>query len=149
LGQQGSTRIRMLRPPGSTERLPGAMYFHGAGWVMGDVNTHDRLVRDIVNGVQAAVVFVDYDRSPEHHYPVAIEEDYAATQYVVEHPHEFNVDAARLAVAGDSVGGNMAAVVSLLAKDRQGPTIRFQLLFCPVADANFDTGSYHEFANGP
>ena len=83
----------------------------------------------IVTGVQAAVVFIDYDRSPEHHYPVAIEEDYAATQYVVDHAHEFNVDAARLAVAGDSVGGNMVAVVSLLAKARQGPRIRFQLMF--------------------
>jgi acetyl esterase len=126
-----------------------AMYFHGAGWVMGDVNTHDRLVREIADGAQVAVVFVDYDRSPEDHYPVAIEEDYAATKYVAEHPDEFNVDANRLAIAGDSVGGNMTAVVSLLAKERKGPAIRVQLLFYPVTDANFDNGSYNTFADGP
>jgi acetyl esterase len=149
VGPKGSTRIRIIRPHGNKERLPVVMYFHGAGWVMGDVNTHDRLMREIADGAQVAVVFVDYDRSPENHYPVAIEEDYAATKYVAEHPDEFNVDANRLAIAGDSVGGNMTAVVSLLAKERKGPAIRFQLLFYPVTDANFDNGSYNTFADGP
>src|SRR5262249_47420865 len=95
------------------------------------------------------VVFVDYDRSPESRYPVAIEEDFAATKYVAEHGDEFNVDPGRLAIAGDSVGGNMTAVVALLAKQRKGPPIRFQPMFYPVTDANFDTGSYNQSADGP
>jgi acetyl esterase len=99
------------------------MYFHGAGWVMGDSITHDRLVRELAVGANATVVFVDYDRAPEHHYPVAIEEAYAATFYVSEHAEEIGVDSTRLAVAGDSVGGNMATVVALLAKQRSGPAI--------------------------
>jgi len=149
VGPTGSTRIRIIRPQGAHGVLPVVMYFHGAGWVMGDVNTHDRLVRQLAEGARAAVVFVDYERSPEARYPVAIEQDYAATKYVAEHAAELNVDASRLAVAGDSVGGNMAAVVSLMAKERQGPAIKFQLLFYPVTDTNFDNGSYNEFANGP
>ena len=95
------------------------------------------------------VIFVDYDRSPEVHYPVAIEEDYAVTKYVSEHPADFNVDASRLAIGGDSVGGNMTAVVSLLAKEQNGPAIAAQLLFYPVTDAGMDDGSYNAFANGP
>ena len=105
--------------------------------------------REIANGAKAAVVFVDYDRSPEARYPIAIEQAYAATRYVADHAKEFHVDASRLAVAGDSVGGNMAAVVTLLAKERGGPAIDQQVLFYPVTDANFDTGSYNQFANGP
>lgn len=149
VGPTGSTRIRILRPQGNKETLPVVMYFHGAGWVMGDVNTHDRLVRQIVDGAKVAVVFVDYDRSPEARYPIAIEQDYAATKYVAEHAAEFNVDASRLAIAGDSVGGNMTAVVSLMAKERKGPAIKYQVLFYPVTDTNFENGSYNQFANGP
>ena len=148
-GPTGKVRIRVLRPHGAKGMLPVVMYFHGAGWVMGSTRTHDRLVREIADGAQAAVVFVDYDRSPEARFPIAIEQDYAATKYVAEHAGEFDVDASRLAIAGDSVGGNMAAVVSLLAKERKGPAIRYQLLFYPVTDANFETGSYNQFANGP
>ncbi len=125
------------------------MYFHGAGWVMGDATTHDRLVRQLAVGANATVVFVDYARAPEHRYPVAIEEAYAATCNVSEHGEEFGVDPIRLAVAGDSVGGNMATVVSLLAKQRSGPVIAGQLLFYPVTNADFDSGSYKQFANGP
>ena len=91
---------------------------------MGDTTTHDRLVREVAVGAHAAVVFVNYDRSPEAHYPVAIEEDYAVTKYVAEHPREFNIDAAGLAIAGDSVGGNMTAVVSLLAKSARVRPVR-------------------------
>jgi acetyl esterase len=149
VGPGGETRIRIIRPAGVPDALPVIVYFHGAGWVMGDTTTHDRLVRQLAVGARATVVFVDYDRSPEARYPVAIEQDYAVTRYVAEHPAEFNVDASRLAIAGDSVGGNMTAVVSLLAKERKGPAITAQLLFYPVTDAGMDSESYRTFADGP
>ena len=148
-GPTGSIRIRTVRPHGAKGNLPVVMYFHGGGWILGSKATHDRLVRELATATRAEIVFVDYERSPEARYPVAIEQDYAATKYVAEHAREFGVDAARLAVAGDSVGGNMAAVVSLLAKERKGPAIRYQLLYYPVTYANFDDGSYNQFANGP
>src|SRR6202007_1360508 len=116
---------------------------------LGDRDTHDRLVREIAVGAQAAVVFVDYARAPEACYPVAIEQAYAATRYVVEHNARLRVDPLRLAVAGDSVGGNMAAAVTLMARQRRGPKITFQVLFYPVTDAGFDTPSYARFADGP
>lgn len=149
IGPTGRTRVRVLRPEGAEGVLPVIVYFHGAGWVMGDTTTHDRLVRDLAVGANAVVVFVDYDRSPEARYPVAIEQDYAVTEYVSAHPGEFGVDASRLVIAGDSVGGNMTAVVSLLAKERRGPTITAQLLFYPVTDASLSQASYMEFADGP
>jgi len=149
VGPTGNVSVRIVRPQNASGVLPVVMYFHGGGWVLGDKNTHDRLIREIANGAQAAVVFVDYNRSPETQYPVPIEQAYAATQYVATHAQELNIDPTRLAVAGDSVGGNMAAAVTLLAKQHGGPKIDFQLLFYPVTDANFDDGSYQEFANGP
>ena len=149
VGPTGSVPIRIVRPVGATEVLPVVMYFHGGGWVLGDRDTHDRLLREIAVGAQAAVVFVDYARSPEAHYPVAIEQAYAATRYVAENAAELRIDPLRLAVAGDSVGGNMAAAVTLMAKQRRGPTIAFQVLFYPVTDAGFDTPSYTQFAEGP
>jgi len=148
-GTTGKIALRIVRPEHVKGALPVIMYFHGGGWVLGDKNAHDRLVREIANGAQAEVVFVDYDRSPETKYPVPIEQAYAATRYVAEHAREFNVDASRMAVAGDSVGGNMAAAVTLLAKERGGPALRAQVLFYPVTDARFDDGSYNEFASGP
>ncbi|WP_020649156.1 alpha/beta hydrolase [Solimonas variicoloris] len=149
-GPTGQVRVRIVRPAGNkTELLPVIVYFHGGGWVLGGTDTHDRLIRELANGAQAAVVFVDYDRSPEAQYPVPLEQGYAALKYVAEHAAELKVDASRLAVAGDSVGGNMAAANTLLAKQRGGPQIDFQLLFYPVTDADFDNGSYREFANGP
>lgn len=142
-------RLRTIRPATLQGGSGVIMYFHGAGWVMGDSTTHDRLVRQLAIGAGALLVFVDYERAPEHRYPVAIEEAYAATCYVAGHPEEFGVDVNRVAVAGDSVGGNMAAVVALLAKQRSGPRIAGQLLFYPVTNADFDTGSYQQFADGP
>jgi len=147
-GPGGHVKIRIVRPKGSTEALPAIMYYHGAGWVLGDFNTFDRLVMELSNRVNAAVVFVDYTHSPEAKYPVAIEEDYAAAAYVAQNGKLLNVDSSRLAVAGDSVGGNMAAVIAMLAKQRKGPRIGFQVLFYPVTDANFDTPSYRQFASG-
>jgi acetyl esterase len=137
-GRQNSERV-----------LPVIMHFHGGGWVLGDVNTHDRLIREIAVGVHAAVVFVDFDRSPEAQFPIPVEEAYAATKYVAENGSVLNVDGSRLAVLGDSAGGNMAAAVTLLSKQRRGPKIAFQLLFYPVTDANFETGSYTQFQDGP
>jgi acetyl esterase len=149
VGPTGSVRLRIVRPHGSSGTLPVAMHFHGGGWILGDAATHDRLIREIASGAQAAVVFVDYDRSPEAGYPVAIEQAYAATKYVAENGAAFKVDPTRLAVVGESVGGNMAAAVTLLAKERGGPKIAFQVLLYPVTDADFTTGSYNQFADGP
>ena len=140
--------LTIVRPAGVKGTLPVFMYFHGGGWVLGDYPTHERLVRDLVAGSGAVAVFVNYTSSPEAHYPVAINQAYAATQWVAEHGKEINVDGKRLAVVGNSVGGNMAAVVSLMAKDKGTPAIRYQVLLWPVTDANFDTGSYNQFAEG-
>jgi acetyl esterase len=149
VGPTGSVRIRIVRPEGATGTLPVVMHFHGGGWILGDKETHDRMTREIAVGANAAVVFVDYDRSPEAEYPVAIEQAFAATRYVAEHGDELGLDPTRLAVLGDSVGGNMAAAVTLLAKAEGGPRIGFQVLCYPVTDANFETGSYTTFAEGP
>ena len=124
------------------------MFTHGGGWVLGDFPTHERLVRDLVVESGAAAVFPDYTPSPEAQYPTAINQAYTATKWVAEHGGDIGVDGGRLAVVGNSVGGNMAAVVSLMAKDKGGPTIRFQALMWPVTNADFDTASYLEFADG-
>jgi acetyl esterase/lipase len=140
--------LTIVRPAGETKTVPVFMFFHGGGWVLGDFPTHQRFVRDLVAESGAAAVFVNYTPSPEAQYPVAINQAYAATKWVAEHGREIDVDGRRLAVVGNSVGGNMAAVVSLMAKDKGGPDIRFQALMWPVTDAYFDTTSYHEFADG-
>ena len=147
-GSQGQISIRIIRPKGSTRTLPAVIYLHGGGWVRGDKDAFDRVVREIAVGADAAVVFVDYSRSPEARYPVAIEEAYAATKYIAVNGRSLNLDPARIAVAGDSAGANMAAVVALLAKQRSGPTLTCQVLFNPATDACFDTPSYEQFATG-
>src|SRR5215208_592876 len=149
VGPKGRTDIRIYRPESAKGPLPVVIYTHGGGWVLGDRETHDRLVRELTIGANAVVVFVDYDRAPESRYPVAVEESYAVLKYVAEHPDEFGADASRIAIAGDSVGANMTAVVALLAKERKGPDVKAQLLFYPVTDASMSTGSYKEFAEGP
>jgi acetyl esterase len=141
--------ITIVRPPNSSnETLPVVMYFHGGGWVLGDFDTHDRLVRELANKANVAVIFVNYTPSPEAKYPVALEQAYAATKWVAQNGQTINVNSSSLAVVGDSVGGNMAAAVTLLAKERGEPSIRFQVLFYPVTDANFDTPSYMTYQNG-
>ena len=146
VGPEARVSIRIVRPKGNKEALPVVMYFHGGGWVLGDKDTHDRLVREIANGANAAVVFVNFTPSPEAQFPIPIEEAYAATKYIAEKGTELNLDPSRLAVAGDSAGGNMAAAVTLLAKERHGPKIDYQVLIYPVTDANFNTQSYQQYA---
>lgn len=148
VGPTGKVNLRVIRPKGAKGALPVVIYFHGGGWVLGDANTHDRLVREIAHGSGAAVVFVDYSRAPESRYPTAIEEAYAATKFVVQNAKSFTLDTSRVVVAGDSVGGNMATVVAMLARERGGPAIGLQVLFYPVTDANFDWPSYQQFASG-
>ena len=141
-------KIHIVKPSNAKGILPVFMFFHGGGWVLGDFPTHKRLVRDLVVESGAAAVFVDYTPSPEAHYPVAVNQAYVATKWVSAHGQEIGVDGKRLAVVGNSVGGNMAAVVSLMAKDKKGPKIKLQILLWPVTDANFETGSYNQFATG-
>lgn len=148
VGPNGDLNIRIVRPKGNNKILPVVIYIHGGGWILGDKNIYNRLLADISNGSGAAVVFVDFTRSPEAQYPIAIEEAYAATKYISENGSSFNIDSSKLAIVGDSVGGNMAAVVSILAKERGGPKIDYQILFYPVTDANFETTSYNEFYKG-
>ena len=147
LGQQKVT-LKIVRPAKVKGELPVFMFFHGGGWVLGDFPTHQRLIRDLVVGSGAVAVYVDYTPSPEAHYPTAIDQAYGATRWVAEHGKEIGVDSKRLAVAGNSVGGNMAAVVALMAKEQKTPVLRFQLLLWPVTDASFETGSYKQFAEG-
>ncbi|WP_416481221.1 alpha/beta hydrolase [Streptomyces sp. CL12] len=147
-GPTGSVRARIVRPAGATGTLPVIVYIHGAGWVFGNAHTHDRLVRELAVGARAAVVFPEYDLSPEARYPVAIEQNYAVAQWIVGEGAAHGLDAARIAVAGDSVGGNMAAALTLMAKERGDVPLLQQVLFYPVTDASFDTPSYHRFAEG-
>ena len=149
VGSASSVPVRIVRPPGVTQALPIVMLFHGGGSILGDKETHDRFMREIAVGAGAAVVFVGYDRVPESRFPVAIEQAYAATRHAVDAAKDLNLDATRLAVLGDSVGGNIAAVVALLAKERRGPKIDLQGLLYPVTDADFTTASYRRFAGGP
>jgi acetyl esterase len=147
--QDGHTvRLTLVRPAGVTEKRPAFLFFHGGGWILGDFPTHERFVRDLVADSGYPAVFVNYSPSPEAPYPTAINEAYAATKWVAAHGDQINVDGTRLAVVGNSVGGNMTAVVALLARKNGGPDLKCQILFWPVTDANFDTGSYHEFAEG-
>ena len=143
-----SIPLTIVRPEGVQGELPVFMFFHGGGWVLGDYPTHARLIRDLVVNSGAVAVYVGYTPSPEAQYPTAIDQAYAATRWVGEHGKEIQVDSSRLAVAGNSVGGNMAAVVALKAKEAGTPKLSFQLLLWPVTDANLETASYNQFAQG-
>ena len=145
----GEVAVRIVRPQDATQPLPVILYVHGGGWILGDAGTHDRLVRELAVGVNAAVVFVEYDRSPEARYPVAIEQAYATARWITEHGRTAGLDSSRIAIAGDSVGGNMTAALTILAKQRGDVTFVHQSLYYPVTDAGQDTGSYREFADGP
>src|SRR5258708_9220355 len=147
-GPSEQVTLRIMRPQHALAALPVIVYLHGTGWVFGSTQTHDRLMRELAVGAGAAVVFPEYRLSPEARYPTALEECYSAVQWVAECGREHGMDPERLAVAGDSVGGNMTAAVTLLSRERGGPDIQLQLLFYPVTDAAFDTASYHQFAEG-
>ncbi|MCL1870332.1 MAG: alpha/beta hydrolase [Promicromonosporaceae bacterium] len=147
--EAGDVRVRIVRPVGAQGPLPVVLYMHGGGWVLGNAGTHDRLVRELAVGVHAAIVFVEYDRSPEARYPVAIEQGYATARWITTQGAGYGLDATRLAVAGDSVGGNMTAALTLLAKQRGDVTFIHQSMYYPVTDAAQDTASYVEFAEGP
>lgn len=141
--------VKIHRPKGIDGKLPMVFYIHGGGWVLGDDTTHDRLVRELAAGIPAAVVFPVYTPSPEAAFPQPTEELFAVLKYVVSHADELRLDASRLAVAGDSVGGNMAIAMALKAQKEGAPKIGFQLLLYPVTDAAMETESYHRFENGP
>jgi acetyl esterase len=145
----GDVRVRIVKPVGATGSLPTVLYVHGGGWILGNAGTHDRLVRELAVGADAAVVFVEYDRSPEARYPVAIEQAYATAQWITREGAAEGLDASNLVVAGDSVGGNMTAVLAILAKQRGDVTFRHQSMYYPVTDAGQDTESYRTYADGP
>lgn len=134
--------FHILRPEGHTEKLPVFIFIHGGGWVLGDYPTHKRLARDLVVESGYACIFINYTPSPEAKFPQAINEIYAATQWIAHHGEEINVDGKRLGIVGNSVGGNMALVTSMLAKEQKGPEIKVQILMWPVTDADFDWESY-------
>ncbi len=144
----GDARVRIVRPSGSSGVLPVIVYMHGGGWILGNAGTHDRLVRELAVGAGAALLFVEYPNSPEARYPVAIEQGYATAQWVVRMGATHNLDPSRMAVAGESVGGNMAAALSLMAKDRGDVKFVQTSMYYPVTDAAMDTASYDEFAEG-
>src|SRR3954452_20562594 len=144
----GDVRVRIVRPPDAVGPLPVILYMHGGGWVLGNADTHDRLVRELAVGTGAAVVFVEYDRAPEARYPVALEQGYATAQWIVREGAANQLDPSRIAVAGDSVGGNMTAALALMAAERGDVRFVHQSMYYPVTDAAMDTGSYEQFAEG-
>ncbi len=148
-GPDEKLSIRIIRPPHTKAKLPIILYFHGGGWILGNRETHDRLVREIAIGSNAAVIFLNYTPSPEAQYPKPLEEAYAALTYLAAHGDTLHLDPSRIAVAGDSVGGNMATVTAILSLERDGPRLAAQALFYPVTDASLSTPSYHTYAKGP
>ena len=145
-GPSGEVSARIFRPQGASGVLPVLLFTHGAGWVFGDSHTHGRLVAELATRAGAAAVFTNYTLSPEAKYPTAIEQIYAVLDWIGKEGAAHDLDPARITVAGDSVGGNMTAAITIMAKQRSGPAIAAQLLYYPVTDANFDTGSYLQFA---
>jgi acetyl esterase len=140
-------KLFIVRPQHQKGVLPAFMFFHGGGWVIGDFATHQRFVRDLVVYSGTVCVFVEYSRSPEAKYPVALNECYAATKWIADHGTEVNIDGKRLAVVGNSAGGNLAAATALMANAKKRPALKFQLLFWPVTNADFETASYKQYAS--
>jgi acetyl esterase len=149
-GPVGQIPLRLYRPAGVSDAtpLPGYVYFHGGGWVIGDLESHDVLCRQLTAESGACVIAVDYRLAPEHKFPAAADDAWAATRWIVAHAGDLGVDAGRLAVGGDSAGGNLAAVVALMARDAGGPAIALQALIYPVTDVGRESPSYADFADG-
>jgi acetyl esterase len=143
----GDVPVRIYRPAGPTP-MPLLVYFHGGGWVIGSIETHDVTCRELADASGCMVASVDYRLAPEHRFPVAAEDCYAVTAWLAAHAAELGIDARRIAVGGDSAGGNLSAVVAQLARDRGGPALAFQLLIYPATDAACDTASHRENADG-
>ena len=143
-----TVKLYIMKPEKTQGTLPVILFIHGGVWIAGDFENHKRLVRDLVVGTGAAAVFVEYTLIPDAIYPTQLEEIYAAAKWVVSKGLENGLDGSRMAVAGNSVGGNMSAALAMMAKDRNGPKIALQVLMVPATDANVDTASYHEFASG-
>lgn len=139
--------IRIYTPEGEGP-FPLFVYYHGGGWVIGDLETADASCRMLANKLGRVVVSVDYRLAPEYKFPIPVQDSYAALQWVSENAAEINASASSIAVGGDSAGGNLAAVVSMIARDRKGPKINAQILIYPVTDLGYDTGSYQQFAEG-
>lgn len=148
-GPTGSVAVRIVRPAGATAALPVVLFFHGGGWMVGDRDTHDRLVCEIACAVDAAVVFVDYSPSPEAVFPCQNEEAYAVLQYLATQAGALSLRSDSLALVGDGAGGNMVAAVAMLAKRRRGPAIALQVMFYPILSASTESPSFHAFENGP
>jgi acetyl esterase len=148
-GPTGQVGVRTVRPAGATGALPIVLHLHGGGWILGDRDTHERMYRELAELARAVVVFVDYTPAPEAHYPVQNEQAYAVLCWAVADAASIGGDPTRVALVGDSVGGNMAAALTLMAKDRGGPRIAAQVLFYPVTDANLETSTYRRYADGP
>jgi acetyl esterase len=147
-GPEGELPVRIYTPGESRSPAPAVVYFHGGGWVVGSLDSHENLCRALANRARAVVVSVDYRLAPEHRFPAAAEDCYAAAHWVAEHGAEIGVDGERIAVAGDSAGGNLAAVVALMARNLGGPELRQQTLIYPVTDHDFETPSYRDNADG-
>ena len=146
-GPAGPIPARLYRPAGHGP-LPLLVYFHGGGWVLGGLASHDTVCRSLANGAGCAVLAIDYRLAPEHRFPAAVDDCYAATVWAAANAAALGCDAKRIAVGGDSAGGNLAAVISQIARDRETPALRFQLLVYPATDAGYDTASYRENATG-
>jgi acetyl esterase len=142
-GPKGDIPVRIYTPKGDAP-FPVLVFFHGGGWVIGSIQTHDGLCRQLANAVGCIVASVDYRLAPEHPYPAAAEDAYAATRWVAENAGRIGGDPARIAIGGDSAGGNLTAVVALMARDRGAPRLVFQLLVYPVTDVPCDNDSYRE-----
>ena len=147
-GPTGTVSVRIVTPPNASNPLPVVLYTHGAGWVLGSPDTHERLARDLAVGANVAVVLPHYDRSPEAKYPTAVEQCWAVAKWIVANGGSHNLDPSSMVVAGDSCGGSIAAALTILAKQRGDVGFDAQVLFYPVTHANFDTGSYLQFAEG-
>ena len=147
-GTDGSIPVRVYVPDGGTAPRPALVFFHGGGWVRGSLNTHDNLCRSLANGAACVVVSVDYRMAPEHVFPAAVDDCVAVTRWVADNAANLGIDATRIAVGGDSAGGNLAAVVALVLRDVDGPDLVYQLLLYPVIDRNFETPSYVDNAEG-